>query len=109
MRIFYKTQRCPKLSNINLTFDSGLVFSHADPNVFNWCLSGFKFSMYSIISPANVKNYKQLVSLWILQSWCRLGLLDNNLLNVSCEHCGLQFFLNSVGWMHVDQDIPELV
>ena len=38
-----------------------------------------------------------------------LGLLDNELLSVSWKHCGLQFFLDSVGWTHVDQDIPELV
>ena len=39
-----------------------LVFSHADPNVFCWGFYQVSSSpCVSIISPANVKNYTQLV------------------------------------------------
>ena len=59
MRIFYETQRCPKHSNINLTFDDGLVFSHADPNVFCWGFYQVSSSpCNSIISPANVNKHR---------------------------------------------------
>ena len=40
MRIVYEIQLCPKLSKKNLSFDGGLVLSHANSNIFCWCLSG---------------------------------------------------------------------
>ena len=27
---------------------------------------------------------------------------------MSCEHCGLQFYLDFVEIMHIDQDIPSI-
>ena len=78
--------------------------THADPNIVCWGFISLSSPIYicSLYIQLNFscewKTISNKFSLWILQSWCLLGLLDHNLLSVFCEHCGLQFFLDSVGW-----------